>query len=191
MPAAALFDMYIKATLLKEGQGQYTNNPLDSGGPTKWGITEARARASGYTGNMIDLPYEVAYTIYQTCFWIEPQFDQIALIFRRLGAYMLDTGINNGPHIPAVWLQRSLNVLNGQGKLWPDVTVDGMAFRMTRAALSKYIIMRGTEGQRILLDMMQALAGVRYIELAENKPTQEVFEFGWLSKRAFPSDIPL
>lgn len=191
MPAATLFDMYIKATFLKEGGEKYTNNPLDRGGPTKWGITEVRARASGYNGEMVDLPYEVAYNIYQTSFWLEPQFDQITVMFRRLGAYMLDTGINCGPHVPAMWLQRSLNVLNGQGKLWPDVAVDGAAFRMTRFALSKFLIQRGEEGRRIMLDMMEAMAGVRYIELAEKNQTQEAFEFGWLSNRAFPKDIPL
>lgn len=191
MPAAALFDEYIKSTVLKEGGEQYTNNPLDKGGATKWGITEARARASGYTGDMRDLPYDTAYSIYKTSFWTEPQFDQIAPMFRRLAAYMLDTGVNNGPHVPATWLQRSLNVLNSQGKLWPDLTVDGMAFRMTRMALAKFLNARGVEGQRVLLDMMQALAGVRYIELAEKNPSQELFEFGWLSNRAFPKDTPL
>ena len=31
-------------------EGGYSNHPADKGGPTRWGVTEAVARANGYRG---------------------------------------------------------------------------------------------------------------------------------------------
>ena len=56
------FDTEFQRVVLIEGG--YSDNPLDSGGKTKYGITEAVARAYGYTGEMRDLPLSVARAIY-------------------------------------------------------------------------------------------------------------------------------
>lgn len=177
------FEHYITKTVLREGAERYTNNPLDHGGPTRWGITQDRAREWGYTGDMRELPYQTAYAIYRSEFWIKPRFDQIAALFPELAAFMLDTGINNGPSLPSRWLQRALNVLGHA------VIVDGLAFLATRQALVQYLTLRGAEGKRVLLHLMMSQAGVHYIELAEHDPSQKTFEFGWLANRAFPKEF--
>lgn len=47
-------------------EGGYVNNPADRGSATKYGITEAVARANGFKGNMRDLPLDVAKAIYKS-----------------------------------------------------------------------------------------------------------------------------
>ena len=43
---------------LIEREGGFVANPVDRGGPTRYGITEAVARAHGYAGDMAALPRE-------------------------------------------------------------------------------------------------------------------------------------
>jgi lysozyme family protein len=50
-------------------EGRYSNNPTDSGGATMYGITEAVARAYGYTGRMQDMPLGIAKEIYRQRYW--------------------------------------------------------------------------------------------------------------------------
>jgi lysozyme family protein len=58
------------------------NHPADRGGPTRFGITEAVARAHGYAGPMALLPREEAAAIYRRLYWLRPRFDQVARALR-------------------------------------------------------------------------------------------------------------
>lgn len=46
-------------------EGGYVDHPADRGGATRYGITQAVARAEGYTGAMRDLPRALAARIYR------------------------------------------------------------------------------------------------------------------------------
>ncbi|WP_283202086.1 glycosyl hydrolase 108 family protein, partial [Acinetobacter baumannii] len=71
-------EQYLEELIKREGG--YVNNPADRGGATKFGITEAVARASGYKGNMKDLPLDVAKAIYKKQYWTATRFDQVNII---------------------------------------------------------------------------------------------------------------
>lgn len=164
-------------------EGGYVDHPADRGGPTRWGITEQVARAWGYAGDMRDLPRETAEAIYLERYWTGPGFNQVAARTDAIAAELLDTGVNMGPMVASRFLQRALNVLNRGASAYPDVVVDGVVGRMTLYALDRFIAARGPEGLKVLLRMLNAQQSVRYIELAEARPSQEEFEYGWQRER--------
>ena len=164
-------------------EGGYSNNPLDSGGATMYGITEAVARANGYQGLMQDLQLHQAEAIYRKLYWDRLRLDEIALLSLPIALELFDTGVNCGTGVAAGFLQRSLNVLNRQQADYPDVAVDGDLGAQTLEVLKSYIYRRGARGERVLLRALNCLQGARYIELAERKQTQELFLFGWLANR--------
>src|SRR3546814_10053392 len=59
-------------------EGGYVNHPVDRGGPTRWGITGAAARAQGWCGDMRRFPRDEAVAIYRRLYWLRPGFDQVA-----------------------------------------------------------------------------------------------------------------
>lgn len=168
---------------LIEREGGYSNHPSDRGGPTKYGITEAVARAHGYQGPMRQLPREEAAAIYKRLYWHRPRFDQVARRSQAIAAELLDTGVNMGPAVAATFLQRALSALNRNRKDYADLVPDGRIGPATLSALDTFISLRGTGAEDVLLRALDALQGERYIRLAERRPANEAFLYGWLANR--------
>ena len=168
---------------LIDREGGYVNNPADRGGPTCFGITEAVARAQGYRGAMRQLPREEAAAIYTRLYWTRPGLDQIAKRSRPLAAELFDTGVNMGPAVAITFLQRALTALNRNAKDYPDLVPDGLAGTVTLSALDAFLKARGTSGETVLLRALEALQGERYLRLAERRPANEAFLYGWLANR--------
>jgi lysozyme family protein len=82
-----------------EREGDYTNHPADRGGPTRFGITEAVARAHGYAGAMARLPRDEAAAIYRRLYWLRPRFDQVAGEAPLVAVELFDTSANMGPAV--------------------------------------------------------------------------------------------
>ena len=174
-------DALIDAVIDREGR--YVNHPADRGGPTCWGITEAVARAQGYAGAMRDLPRAEAAAIYRQIYWLRPGFDKIALRTPQIAAELFDTGVNMGTGSATGFLQRALNALNRSARDYPDIAVDREIGPRTLSALDGFLKARGKGGETVLLQAMEALQGERYIALAERRPSQEAFLYGWLANR--------
>lgn len=166
-----------------EREGGYVNDPRDRGGETKYGITKAVARANGYSGPMRDLPRSTAAAIYRHIYWKRPHFNLIQCFYPRVAAELFDTGINMGTSVAAVFLQRSLNVLNRMGRDYSDLAPDGVIGPATLKALNGYRKVRGRAGEDVLLKALEALQGARYIDLAEKRLKNEAFVYGWLANR--------
>lgn len=164
-------------------EGGYVSNPDDKGGATRWGITQAVARAHGYQGDMRYLPRETAVQIYEADYWFSPRFDQVAKFSPAIAEELMDTGVNMGPSVASKMLQRWLNVFNLKGTLYPDMTVDGMIGARTIAALGVFLSKRGKEGETVLLRALNVSQGNRYLELAEAREANETFIYGWLKER--------
>ena len=164
-------------------EGDYSNHPADRGGPTRWGVTEAVARAHGYAGDMRHFPREDAAAIYKRKYWLRPGFDQIAQHAPDIAAELFDTGINMGTGTASGFLQRALNALNRNGRDYEDISVDCEIGRKTMAALDAFLRKRGSPGKTVLLKAIEALQGARYIKLAETRPANQAFLYGWLANR--------
>ena len=165
-------------------EGGFTNDALDKGGPTIWGITEQVARAYGYAGDMKAMPRTTAVEIYRKRYWLSVGFDKVAAIMPDIAAEMFDAGVNMGQARAAKFLQRALNLLNRQASDYPDIDVDGGVAALTIAALAGYRKARpDAEGAAVLLWLMRAFRAGRYAEIAEANPTQERFEYGWLARQ--------
>ncbi len=164
-------------------EGGFSDDPVDRGGATKYGITEALARLHGYVGDMRDLPLDKAKDIYATEFWDPLQCDQIAAYSQKVANEVFDTAVNMGTRVSALFLQKSLNALNRNKEDYGDIVMDGKMGLSTVGAIQAFFSVRGRAGEGVLLKCLNALQGERYIEICANDPSQERFLYGWMDKR--------
>lgn len=163
--------------------GGYANHPADRGGATRWGVTEAVARAHGYRGPMQSFPRDEAAAIYRRVYWVRPGFDSIASLAPLIAAELFDTGVNMGPAVAVGFLQRALNALNRGASDYADIVPGPRIDEATRTALETYMAKRSPNGETVLLKAIEALQGERYLRLAERRPANEAFLYGWLANR--------
>lgn len=164
-------------------EGGYSNHPADRGGATRWGITEAVARAHGYRGDMRCFPREEAVELYKRIYWTRPGFDRIAALAPDIAAELFDTGVNMGPGVAVSFLQRALNALNRGASDYADIVPGVRIDDATVAALAAYLRKRAPHGESVLMKALEALQGERYLDLAERRPANEAFLYGWLANR--------
>lgn len=161
-------------------EGGYVNDPSDSGGETNFGITVAVARANGYNGRMDCMPRDVAFGIYLAKYWDAVKGDDLAKLSEHVAEEVVDTSVNMGPGRAGKFLQRALNALNNQAKLYLDLVVDGAIGPATVSALRGYLAERSEE---TLVKALNCLQGAYYITLAERREKDERFVYGWFKNR--------
>lgn len=179
--AADLSDELLRS--LVEREGGYVNHPADRGGATMYGITAEVARAHGYVGPMRQMPRAEAEAIYRRLYWLRPNLGAVATHSRAVAAELFDTGVNMGPAVAITFLQRALTALNRGASDYPDLVPDGRIGPATLNALQRFLTVRGAGGETVLLRALDALQGERYLRLAERRPANEAFLYGWLANR--------
>lgn len=179
-------DNIITGIIQREGAA-YTNRATDKGGPTKYGITQAalaRHRKRSVTPEEVAaLKESEARAIYMQDYVYAPNFDLLLPISGPVAVEVIDTGVNMGQEVAATFLQRCLNVFNGRGAYYADLTTDGHVGAVTARALAAYLGRRGEEGEKALLMALNELQGARYIELAEKREANEDYVYGWIKER--------
>lgn len=173
--------------ILDEEGSTYSNNPADSGGPTKYGITQSTLSAwRGHACTADDvrsLLMDEAAKIYRERYYTQPGFDKVAAISPAIAFKLTDAGVNIGVATASLFLQRALNVFNQGGTLYPDLKADGSIGPVTLSALSTYLAKRGKDAETVMLRALNDLQGARYIGLAESREKDESFVYGWLLQR--------
>lgn len=164
-------------------EGNFVDDPADSGGATKYGITENVARSCGYMGSMRDLPLATAKAIYKERYWLKTGCGYIQQLYPKLAYEVFEIAVNIGTFHPVKWLQRALNVFNNGGTQYADLGVDGAFGPSTLNALKAYAYLRKEEGEKVLTAAMNAQQGLYYMELAEQRAKDEKFVYGWFKNR--------
>lgn len=164
-------------------EGGYVARAADKGGPTRYGITRTVAKAHGFAWDMARLPRDTAVAIYRTDYWAAPRLDAVAALAPKVAAELFDTGANMGTGTAAGFLRRALNALNRNGADYPDVAAKGAVDDAVLGALKAFLRVRGSPGEAVLVKALDALQGERYVTLAETRPANEAFLYGWLANR--------
>ena len=134
-------------------------------------------------GSMRALPVALARAIYTARYIAEPKFDHVLTIHAAIGAELIDTGVNMGPHRAAEFLQRWLNGFNDTGARYPALFVDGRLGAQSLGALASFLKWRGQDGATVLLRALNGLQAERYLAITEANKTQRRFLFGWIKER--------
>ncbi len=152
-------DNIIDAILAREGPP--TNDPLDKGGSTAYGISQ-RANPEAWKNGP---PTEAqARAIYEARYFKGPGFDKVE--DGRLQAQLTDFGVNSGPAVAVRKLQEILGV-PGDGILGPD-TLNVVNHEDARGLNNKLAVARVLMLARIVA----------------NNPLQVKFLVGWLARAA-------
>ena len=144
---------------LMEHEGFYSDNPSDPGRKTTWGVTEAVARAHGYTGEMRDMPKAFARQVYRGSYWDAVKADQLPPAVRF---HVFDAAVNSGATQSIKWLQQAANV-TADGVLGP-ATLKACTFTPASALVARFNGLR-----------LQFLTGLK---------TWSVFGAGWARRVA-------
>lgn len=155
----ATFGNIIKIVL--EHEGGYSDDKLDRGGETRYGISK-RAHPEVDIKN---LTIDGALDIYRRLYWIPSKAERLKPDLRL--PYFLFV-VNAGQGTAVKILQKACNA-----KLWRDerIVVDGRIGKMTIRA-----------SKPLEEDRLRAYIMLYYAKLVIKKPTQERFWYGWYKR---------
>jgi len=136
--SANRFNECVEATIGFEGE--YSDHPQDSGGKTKYGITEATLNGAFKAGlvshnNIKDLTVDEAKTIYKINYWDKCKCDDLP---KPLDLCVFDTAVNCGVGTSAELLQETVNRAVGADILAVDGIIGPMTLGATEGWLSRY-----------------------------------------------------
>jgi lysozyme family protein len=173
-------------------EGGYANNPNDHGGETwrgiarkfhsdweGWPIIDKLKSESDFPINLDADPYlgNMAVKFYHDGFWVPIGGDSIT--DQSIADHLYDVAVNSGPGTAIRFLQTSLNLLNRNQKLYPDIPVDGKIGPETLGTLSSCLTHRSVN---LLLTDLIIEQGCNYRRLMLSDPTQEEFLVSWYNR---------
>lgn len=166
---------------------EYTDDPSDSGGPTKYGVTLAalsRYRHAKCTAADVQaLTRDEALALYRHDYVDAPGYGLLAPVSMQVALEAIDSGINCGQATSTKWLQQTLNALNYEQRNGADLKVDGQCGPATAAMLKVVVGRRGESGESVVVAGQNAWQGVYYMQLAGHNPAQRKYTYGWIRAR--------
>jgi len=155
----ANFEEAVTKTIVREGGAKVVNDPHDTGGLTKYGISQ-RAYPNEDIANLSE---ERAKAIYKKDYWDRVQGDQIKS--QDIAEQLFDTAVNMGPRTASRLGQLALDIEPADGIIGPQ------SLEVINKAPRERFVSRYT------------LAKIaRYAWICNNNPSQKKFLLGWINR---------
>ena len=150
----------IKKVIEREGGSKYTNDPIDPGGETKYGVSK-----KAYPDlDIKNLTIGGAIAIYKDDYWIPSKVEHLP---DKLQSIYFDMVVNQGQSRAVKILQQAAN-----GKRKKDkIAVDGKIGPNTIKACD-----------RLGPERLKAYRIMHYAKLVTNKPSLEKYYYGWFRR---------
>src|SRR5271157_477427 len=99
-----VFKLVLKKTLGYEGFSDFSDNPADPGGATKWGVTQVTCTHFFPGTDVRNLTFDQAAHIYRVGYydWIAPEVLSI-----RVSWWLFDVSTNSGPNETSKLFERA------------------------------------------------------------------------------------
>lgn len=168
------FDTTMNLVLLHEG-GDYTNDPNDNGGPTKWGITLPDLTQGATSADIENLTRDQAKAIYRAKYWLPLRGDEIQS--QAIADIFVDIGVARGLSGTTSQMRLALG-LNLPPVSWghlDDVTLSSMNARASDHGSSP------VEIEQLAFDFLGDVDLTR-IQRVSKDPTQAKWLWGWLRR---------
>ena len=168
----------INEIIKSEGGSKYTNDPKDSGGPTKYGVTGPplglyrKLGRSATAAEVKSMTKAEAVQIYYKQYILRPNYDEF--VNEHLQEAVVDFGVNAGPSRATKLLQRMVNDIEGSKVL----KVDGMLGHHSLDLINKW----SNEYPALFLSSFGYLRIKFYIDITNKKPKNKRFIKGWCSR---------
>ena len=168
------YDDPIGNIILKH-EGGFVNDPLDRGGATNLGITQATL--SEWRGHKVsvddvrNLTEEEARDIYSNRYLQKPKIDWLP--FPHPQVLVFDMAVNHGPGRAIKILQKTINKAG-----FGPISVDGGMGPATKAACERAQEEMGAYLQNAIVEERKAF----YEAIIERSPSQERFRRGWMNR---------
>lgn len=163
------FEYCVERVLLAEGG--YSNDSHDSGGPTKYGITQADLsvfRGHPVTASDVrDMALSDAKLIYKKWYWDEMNLDLVTKDQRCL--LLFDQGVNRGC---ATAIKQAQMLLASHGI---EVKLDGKNGTITSSLINSL-------DYNLFCRKYLQMSQTAYVKICLNNKTQLVFLRGWLNR---------
>lgn len=184
---------YIDTTIKHEGGDKYTDDPNDSGGETKFGVTKKATlkykeyfHLYNWNGDIKTMPLSFAQDLYTYEYYMVPKFNLVAKESEMIAQELFDSGVNVHPKHPSRWLQEELNLCNRRQLDYNDIAPDGNIGDNTIKALKAFLNKRGASGEKMLYNNLNCCQQHHYRECALNdgaNDKDELFYIGWCLNR--------
>ena len=178
-------------TVIKGSEGGYVNDPIDCGGETYkgiarnsnprwigWAVVDAYKMKKDFTPEMLYQDERLQVLVVE--FYKEKYWDLFGgdNLNPKVATELFDQAVNFGVSVAIEHLQRTINILNRNAKLYPDIAVDG---GYGGGTFEGYKNMMAYNKCGLVVNILNGFQIKKYIEIMEKNHVQEKY-IGWFGR---------